>query len=333
MSSSQRSRTGAGVLAALLFLLPTGSVGSALDSNALEGGAAPPAEPLPEALVSAVAEAVSPRLEELGRTIHTWHYVRRARMGLPETGYLPPDDPRVPPFLRSKVARYWDRSVPVRPHATVSGLWVGIDPVMGRTFGGVGDAWAVIQVDLPAGTVFLDLRRPRGPGGADRVLPPAVVEPLARAGCPVRSAHALFTGLEHAPCREVAWAVIDALTVDALLVEFPALRFNDCSPVRDGAFILLRSELVAAGRLKLMTREASDADAAARDRLRIRELYRRALEAGSERRPPWESLEPWTPDEAFEAWMRERLLGCGHYPEDRIPGAPVLGDGDSGRSR
>jgi tetratricopeptide (TPR) repeat protein len=277
----------------------------------------PPREAAPASAAASAAEALAPLVEILDRPIYVWHWLPRARAGLPP-GYLPPDSPALGEFLAARLARWWDLSLPVMPLATASGLWAGIDPVIGRHFGGAGEDWAVVQIELPAGLRVLDVRAPAG--GAPPPLPPAARERLAAAGCAAALAAALVMGQESAACRAAAVAAVRALGVGARLADFPRFAFRECGPARrEGVFVLLDPGTLAPGRLRLLTRESA-ADAALPDRLRIRALFARARDAGSSRALPWPELAAAPPPEDLDAWMREHLLGCDERPGD--PSSP-----------
>ena len=286
--------------AALLLLLPLPGLLAAAAPDA--AGRAP---------VSA-ADALRPLVRVLSRSVYVWHYVSRARAGVP-AGYVPPDWPGIDPFLRGKLSRFWDPSLPVAPSATVSGLYAGIDPVAGRHFAGVGEGWAVVQIELPAGLRFLDVRPP---AGAPAPLPRATRARLAVAGCAAELPESLVVAMDSAPCREIAVASLGELGAGAILADFPRFAFRECAARPTGVFVLLDPALLAPGRVRLLTRESA-ADAAQADRLRIRALFARARAAGSLRPLPWPELADQAPPPDLDAWMREHLLGCGGFAEDR----------------
>lgn len=265
---------------------------------------------------SPVAAALKARVRTLGRPVYTYHYAPRARIGLPASGYVAPDDPVLPAFLRGKVERYWDTSLPTREDAAASGLWAGIDPVAGRHFGGSGDGWALAQIVLPAGLRFVDAREGE-PGRPDPGFPAAVRQALAEAGCAAVHPADLLMAAESAACRDVAVRALRELGVGGILGSFPRARFAGCGERPEGVFVLLDPALVAADRVRLLTRDPGSGDAAAEDRLRIEDLFARARQAGSMRPPPWPELAGALPPAGMEDWMRRHLLGCGDWPEDR----------------
>jgi len=319
-------RLGPGVALALgLAVAPAGSApGRPAEppSGPLPAAAEEPGGTVARAVDAAVAE-LRARVKRLERPVHTYHYAPRRRIGLPEAGYLPPWHPEALAFVRAKVGLYWDLELPTAPMQAVSGLWVGIDPVICRHFGGVGDGWALIQVVLPAGFRFVDVRtHDDGRRLAERFADEAR-DALAAAGCDVAFPASLLTLRESRACRELAVAALGRLDADGILLNFPRMPFRACGDERpDGVFIVLRPSVLAGDRVRLMTRESVPADEAAEDRRRVRALFVRALAAGSERTPPWPELAGAGEPVDLDRWMRDALLGCGGHAEDSIP-APV----------
>jgi hypothetical protein len=263
---------------------------------------------------SVVARALGSRVQALARPVHTYHYLVRHRLGLPAEGYVAPDHPGVDPYLRMKVARYWDLSLPTRPYATASGLYLATDPVISRAFGGVGDVWAMIQVPLAAGFRYVDVRRSAGGRAGQGMLPPAVRRDLAGRGCEVEYADTLLIALESSACRSEAVRVLQQLGVQGILYDFQRRRFSGCEQRPQGGFIVL--DAGALGPAKLFVKDSA-LDAASEDRAVIREIFRRAREAGSRRVPPWPEMGGAPPRADVDRWMATHLFGCGPYPEDR----------------
>lgn len=276
-----------------------------------------------------VADALAPRVRTLSRPVYSYHYALRTRLGLPADGYVAPDDPRALEYVDLKWRRYWDLSIPTAPYATASGLYVGVDPVIPRAFGGVGDVWSMVQIVLPGGFRFVDVRRdPRAPR-ADDALHPEVRERLSEAGCEVKYPETLLVSMEVEACRRAAVATLRELGVDGILYQFQRFKFERCggSDRPAGGFIVIRPEVLEPSRIKLFTKESRPDDAAARDRLVIRELFRRARAAGSHRKVPWPNLESAVPPQQVDSWMERHLFGCGDSAEDRRPPAAAAASG------
>lgn len=276
-----------------------------------------------------LAEAFQPYVKALTRDVYTYHYVTRDRLGLPREGPARVDDPRLPGYVRAKVDRYWDLSLPTHPDAMVSGLYVGTDPVATRAYGGTGAIWALVQVVLKSGFRFVDVRNEgwRVQHPVRRRLPADLSAQLEALGCATDSPSWLLTALESASCREQAVRILRELDVDGILYNFPNVPFTSCPARPDGAFIVVRPGTVRFDRLALFTRWTSGEDAGVPERLMIQDLFRRAREAGSRRFPLWPEL-PAARPEAVDGWMREHLFGCGDYPEDRLPVEASTADGD-----
>lgn len=274
------------------------------------------------ALVASIMDALAPRIRTLTRPVYTYHYAMRRRIGVGDAGFVAATTDRAWQYVTMKIARYWDLSIPTHPNATVSGLYVATDPVIARAFGGVGDVWGMIQVELDAGFRFVDVRRGVDAGHRGDTLPAAVRGQLSSAGCDAPYADVLVTFLESSACREVAVAALDALHVDGILYSFQRYPFDECDDRADGGFIIVSQAAVTPQKIRVFVPEFGP-DTAAADRLRIRALFLRARMQGSRRSPPWTELAGQSPP-SMNAWMRTHLFGCGSHAEDRaeISGLP-----------
>lgn len=262
-----------------------------------------------------VSDSLRPFVRSLSRPVYTWHCLPRARLGLPAEGYVAPGDPVLLHFLRSKIERFWDLGLPVRPMAAASGLYSGIDPVACRAFAGVGDGWVIAQVVLPKGFRFLDVRD--GEGGTPK-FPAEGRARLASEGCDARSTAGLVVMQESGACRRIAVRALRELGVDGILWSYPRTAFETCGERPDGVFILLDPETIQPDRIRLFAKDSRPDDGAMEDRLRIRDLHGKARQGGSMRDVPWPELEGTPSPDRMEEWMRQHLFGCGGHDEDRI---------------
>jgi hypothetical protein len=162
-------------------------------------------------------------------------------------------------------------------------------------------------------------------GRAQR-FPPEVTERLAQAGCPVDFPSQLLVAAESPECRRLAVEVARALDVGGLLYRYQGIAFDACRGRQTGSFILLRPEQDLA-RATLMTSQPPRRERTPVDHLLVREMFRRARQAGSLHPAPWPELEGRAVPLDTPAWMREHLFGCGGHVEDRMPGTPP-GEGE-----
>jgi hypothetical protein len=211
-------------------------------------------------------------------------------------------------YLREKLSRYWNSAIPVRPHATVSGLYAGVEPVTCRHFGGVGNDWTIIRIRLPAGSAVLDVRQEQPPGVRPR-LSNAFRDLLKKLDCAAPDPSSLVIGLSSMGCRSIALRLMSKLSIQAILTDFPTFVFENCDPGRTGVFIMLdRASLkdVAGFGVNL-----PDGLAAPTEMLMIRELYAFAQRAGSLRELPWPSMRGSPGDPIVKQWMNDHLWSCG----------------------
>lgn len=271
--------------------------------------------PVSRELVGAIVEHLASSVHALSRPVYTYHYAMRTRMGLGAAGYVPPDTDRAWQYVTMKIGRYWDLSLPTHPNATVSGLYVGTDPVISRAFGGVADVWGMVQLVLDSGFRFIDVRRGLDAGQRGDKLPQAIRDALTATGCNAPYADVLLTFLESDACRAVAVEVMKHLRVDGILYSFQRYAFPECPDRADGGFIVVNAAAARPELARIFVTDTAD-DAATIDRLRVRELFVRARRAGSRRLPPWPNLANDAPPPDVDRWMREHLFGCGAHVED-----------------
>ncbi len=295
--------------------------------------AAPPAAPAADP--PSVAGVLRPYVKTLSRPLYTWTYNPRQKLGLAADGAVEPSDPALGRYLQSRFARFWDLRLEPHPYAMASGLYVAADPVASRAFGGVGDDhWSLAQIVLDRGFRFVDVRTHGDERDHALRFSPEVEAALAAAGCDAKLPGMLLTMLESRACREIAVRTLADLDVDGILYDFRSAPLAGCGSRPSGAFILVRAEAVDLTRAKVFTAQPPTDGAAVEDRLRIRDLFARARQAGSLRPPPWPELDGVPPPAGMETWMRDSLLGCGDHAEDALPdprGADLAGLAEAAR--
>jgi len=262
------------------------------------------------------AETLRPFLKELSREVSTYHYAYRPAMGLRADGPLAEGQELTDAYVQRKMVRYWSLEVDARPYAMVSGLYVAADPVIGRTFGGIGESWALFRIPLRKGFRFVDVRATDREGLPQR-LPPDLRAQLRRAGCDAQFPAALLTGLESLACHRIAVRTVKDLDVDGIVYPYQASGFDECRGRSSGAFIVLRT--TGLGRALLMTSESPRV--VSDDHRIVRGLFELARHAGSFHPSPWPKLETTAAMPDLQTWMREHLFGCGEWPEDKVPNA------------
>ena len=270
-----------------------------------------------------VADAVRPYVKTLTRPVYVWHYAMRGRLGVTPAGYIPPDAAELESYLDGRFGRYWDLSLTPHEDATVSGLYVAADPVASRAWGGVGNGWAMVQLVLPRGFRFVDVRPPRV-GGQPAGFAPDVVARLTAAGCDAASPAELLTMLESIACRHAAVRTMVDLDVDGILYDWLSRQLAGCPDRPQGAFLLVREEAVDLLQARLFVHETAPPagpDEAAADRRRVQALFVVAQQAGATRPAIWPDLPAEPAPEELRSWMAEHLFGCGGHAEDALPEA------------
>jgi hypothetical protein len=255
-----------------------------------------------------------PYVKSLSRAIDVYHYGYRPLMGISAEGPVQVDAAFREAYLQKRLSRFWDPDLATRPYSMASGLFASIDPVIGRTFGGIGDAWAMFALTFKKGFRFIDVR------GSSDGQPERFSEPmrahLTAAGCSADSVAVLLTGVESPACREIALKTVRALNLDAILYSYQGFEFEGCARRSTGAFIVLRTSAIE--RSVMLTNDAPPPKEASPDHLVVRDLYARARKVGSMQPIPWPVLEGQTPPPDMQKWMQEHLFGCGNHAEDRF---------------
>ena len=220
--------------------------------------------------------ALAPLTRTLERPVAAYHYATRKKMGLPRP-LSAEARASVRGYLRRRTGRYWDLQVPTAPFEMVSGLHLATDPVITRLFGGVGEDWALVDLLLPRGFRYLDVRAPKTD------LPPPwrdAVRVIAHQGCGAATPAELVTAMDSAPCRRIATRALAALDVDGILYDYPGASLPMCGQRPGGAFIVLRAEAIDLGAVALHTDETPAGEAAIARAERVREAFLEARRGG-----------------------------------------------------
>jgi hypothetical protein len=238
---------------------------------------------------------------------YVFNYGYRPYMPLPRTGPVPFDHPELGKYLARRASRFEDPDTKPQPFVMASGLYASLDPVIGRTFGGIGDEWVLVRVELPRGLRYLDLRRAAPTADPPLELGLALAEALRQAGCTPSSVQSLFVGVESASCRAIALPALRSLQVQAILYDYATADLPGCPPGRRGAFLLLDAE--ALGSRAAFANELGASDAATPERRMIHTLFDWVLHNGGAYAAPWPALRN-VPLSAVRAWTQQHLFGC-----------------------
>jgi hypothetical protein len=255
----------------------------------------------------------SPLVTTIERPAYIFHYGYRPYMPLPRSGPVQFDHPLLRKYLASRATRFYNPDTPTRPFMLAGGLYASLDPVIARTFGGIGDEWVLVRIELPPGLRYLDLRRGAPTAEPPLELSPALGEALRQAGCTPSSVQSLFIGVDSASCRAVALAALRDLQVQAILYDYVTSDLPGCPRGRRGGFILLDTE--ALGSLAAFVSDPGRSDAATPERRMIHTLFDWVLHNGGAHAPPWPTLHD-APGSAVRSWTRRHLFGCAAEPGD-----------------
>jgi tetratricopeptide (TPR) repeat protein len=262
---------------------------------------------------SPIVEELRQQIRHLSRPVFAYHYTTTTRLGGQDRAVV--DRSVVRSYLARRIVRFWDLGVPTEPFEMAPGLYLAIDPVISRVFGGRSDSWALFEVVLPRGLRFLDARVSADPARVPRFSGRAR-EWLVSRGCDTDQPDYLLTTLESAACRRIAVETLVELNVDALLFDYSRIAYESCPGRPEGGFVVIRPQAIDPSEARLFTSvPPADAASVAAAR-RINQAFAEARRSGSIRLPPWPTLETSEPLAPFASWARDRLFGCGDHPED-----------------
>lgn len=265
--------------------------------------------------VSVLVEGLQPAVAEFMRPVYVYHYAPRANVGLPARGFVPPDDPRVGTYLRRKALLYWDERLPIRPDGMMPGLYVAVDPIASRAFGGVGGDWALVRIVLRDGFRYVDVRGSL-PAGSPAAI--AFARAVQQVGCTATQPSQLFLSPASDSCRQLALETVAYLDVDAVLYSYRAAPLRGCRERPEAAFLLLGDEVFDSTDAAVFVTETK-ADEYSAERARINSLFERARDAGSTREPLWTTRGRRPSSKAdveFEVWMHSALFACAGTVDD-----------------
>lgn len=266
--------------------------------------------PKAEAALTAWATSL---VSTLARPTYVFHYGYRPYMPLPRTGPVQFDHPVLGKYLATRASRFFNLDTEPQPFVLAGGLYASLDPVIGRTFGGIGDEWVLVRIELPRGLRYLDLRRAAPTMGQPLELSRALAQALRQAGCTPPSVQSLFVGVESASCRGISLSALRSLQVQAVLYDYATTDLPGCPPGRRGSFILLGTE--ALGSAAAFASDLGRSDAATRERRMIHTLFDWVRRNGGAHAPPWPALRN-LPSSAVRSWTQRYLLGCAAQPRD-----------------
>jgi hypothetical protein len=260
----------------------------------------------PEAEAALTAWATS-LVSTIDHPTYVFNYGYRPYMPFPLTGPVQFDHPELGKYLAKRASRFENPDTKPQPFVMAGGLYASLDPVIGRTFGGIGDEWVLVRVELPRGLRYLDLRRSAPTVDQPLELGPALAEALRQAGCTPPSVQSLFVGVESASCRAIALPALRSLQVQAILYDYATADLPGCPPGRRGAFILLDAE--ALGSRAAFANDLGPSDAATPERRMIHTLFDWVRHNGGAYAPPWPALRN-LPSSAVRSWTQQHLFGC-----------------------
>lgn len=256
-----------------------------------------------------LADWAAPLVSTIAHPTYVFHYGYRPYMPLARTGPVQFDDPVLGKYLAKRASRFFSPDTQAQPFVMAGGAYASLDPVIGRTFGGIGDEWVLVRIELSPGLRYLDLRRAAPTADQPLQPSPALADALRQAGCMPSNMQSLFVGVDSASCRAIALSALRSLQVAAVMYDYATVDLPGCPPGRRGAFILLDTE--ALGSLAAFASDLGRPDAATPERRMIHTVFDWVLHNGGTYPAPWPALHD-LPSSAVRSWTQQHLFGCAH---------------------
>lgn len=245
--------------------------------------------------------------------LYHWTYLSSVLAGKDQGMPVWPNDDRVLSYLgylRDQTFRTGNGSGVAGP-----GIYAAIDPIAtcnyGGCFGAGYPAGILVQFVLTPGVRFLDGT------ASQRSFSPELAKQVGQAGCYASDLVSLFSSASNAACRALRDQLILLTGASALRYPYPASSFSNCPNRQSAAFVLFGDEAIHWDRVVDFTGTLpSSDDGHFENRLIIEALF--ATQGGYSAGTPWQSLSGQSPRFTdLSTWMRQNLMGCGDWPEDR----------------
>jgi hypothetical protein len=247
-----------------------------------------------------LAQDLSNRVRILERPIFAFNYSR----GEPRSS-----ESAIRKHLETTAAYYGDTTVG-ETGVAMPGLYLAVDPLASREFGGMGTDWLLYRLELPQGLRYVDISLT----SSDR-LPEHIVKALAAEGCVATGEYldrfdysALLKQNPGPACRRIAKAALDAHGATALAYSYAAYNPQGCAGTRQLAIILFElTALTSASIRELSVATPLPSSAASEERF-IEQLF---AETGYQGWRLWPALDGKPIDQAkFAGWKKARILNC-----------------------
>ncbi len=261
-----------------------------------------------EDAAKALADYARPKVRTLSRDAHVFHWTWAFDHSSPP---LQPMDHRLGEYATYLKESFWDPATN-SDDLVGPGLYVAIDPLASNAFGNT-----LLQLVMPAGMPFLatDID----------YFPPDLQISINRIGCLASSIRDVFGAAENGeqkPCRTLRHKLVRDLGVWAIRYYWQSELSRLCNGSAQYAFVLYDDRAINASRIVAfpfdpnLRKNASlpPEDGHGENRLILNSM---ALKAYGDTSQFWKVPEGTQPKTDIDAWMRDNLVGCGNYPEDK----------------
>lgn len=263
----------------------------------------------PEAYLELKA-LVKPYLYELKKPIYVYNWHEAG----PGESLSPNDqDPVAYQSLVKFSGRYWEKRPENTQGAYGTGLYVAIDPVESRSYGGTSPRWVLTEIRLPEGFRVLDLGR----DGASPV-PMQHTSLIDRLGCPKEwknegLLHNLFKETTNGRCLAAIQKLFrEDFQLDGFSYAYSGASFAGCESRNLPAFVVTSGKKLSPNNVRILNRQTQGDE---NTRARIQALFRRSKslsDDSAEDGPTVGQIQAQMKKlhyEAYFSWLPNRVVG------------------------
>lgn len=292
------------IVAVLILLFLTGCATSGTRKIASESLAS----------VAAISDELAIYVETLGRPVYAYHY----SVGAPRESSA-----AIWKNLNQASSAYLNLDAG-EPYGILPGLYLALDPLASREFGGTSTNWLLYRLELPKGLRYLNIS-----GIEDEPLSEDIKKVLAKDGCvlsgeylkyPRSFSYGTLLKQNLGPvCRRIGQEVYRSLGVQALAYSYVVMSSSDCSDSNSLAFILFDTTGVTPEAVREFSGLIPVQSQYKGEQLFTEELFLEDQGSGhgyfAENLPHggrlWPDLDSATIDrQAYKSWKRGHLMNC-----------------------
>lgn len=283
-----------------LFVCTTPNVASTMETS--------------DADIQFLVDDLGSRVKVVDRSFDTYHYTSAPNIG--DVSSAASSD--FQKYISRSSEAYFDASLrSSTSDSGVPGLYVAVDPVVTRNFG--GRDWALTRISLPKELKYLDISchfcksEAECPDLASQIaicpdiIAPEIQKRLESLGCKTSNYAQMLENSASPVCDQIGIRAVKSLKVSAIKYRYRAMEIDDCIDVESmdrSAFILLPGSWLKTAEIRLFTKNTKDISPEDHERSYLENLF-----------PTWATDSLWAelkaePNSDFNRWKSEKILNC-----------------------